>query len=124
VGATTISITLLPVFNVSVAMSKFSKLVLLVLAFNVIEVIPVQLHLQEGEELKENNVEESQLNECLSVRKGTELGVCFGKEILSKLTKFNEADSFSLATGVSFLRDEKTPRDIEGFLDKDPMDFR
>ncbi|CAH0401543.1 unnamed protein product [Chilo suppressalis] len=103
-------------------MSQFSKLLLIIAAVNIIEVIPIQL--QEGEELKQNDIEESQLNECLSVRRGSEVGVCFGKEILHKLTKFNEDDSFSLANGVSFVRDEKTPRDIEGFLDRDPMDFR
>ncbi|KAL4708577.1 hypothetical protein ACJJTC_014185 [Scirpophaga incertulas] len=99
-------------------------IVLFIVSFNFIEVITIQLQLQEGEEMKSNNVEESQLNECLSVQRGAEIGVCFGKEILHRLTKFNEADSFSLATGVSFVRDEKTPRDIETFLDKDPMDFR
>ncbi|CAG9794897.1 unnamed protein product [Diatraea saccharalis] len=103
-------------------MSQFSKLVLVIAAVNIIEVIPIQL--QQGEELKQNNIEDSQLNECLSVQRGAEVGVCFGKEMLNKLTKFNEEDSFSLATGVSFVRDEKTPRDIEGFLDRDPMDFR
>lgn len=105
-------------------MPRLYKFVFLIAAMNVIEVIPIQLHLQEGEEIKENNIEESQLNKCLSVQRGTEVGVCFGKELLNKLTKFNEEDSFSLANGVSFVRDEKTPRDIDSFLDKDPMDFR
>ncbi|XP_063834619.1 uncharacterized protein LOC135083802 isoform X1 [Ostrinia nubilalis] len=105
-------------------MSGLFKIVFLLIASNVIEVIPIQLNLQEGEEIKENNVEDSQLNECLSVQRGAEVGVCFGKELLQKLSKFNEADTFSLATGVSFVRDEKTPRDIGSFLDKDPMDFR
>lgn len=90
----------------------------------VVEVIPIQLDLQEGEEVKGNHVDDSQLNECISVRRSTEVGVCFGKELLNKLNKYDEADAFSLATGVSFVRDEKTPRDIGAFLDKDPMDFR
>ncbi|KAL0860892.1 hypothetical protein ABMA27_009429 [Loxostege sticticalis] len=105
-------------------MSGLSKIVFLVTALNVIEVIPIQLNLQEGEEIKENNIEDSQLNQCLSVQRGAEVGVCFGKELLHKLNTFNEADTFSLATGVSFVRDEKTPRDIGSFLEKDPMDFR
>ncbi|XP_030034238.2 uncharacterized protein LOC115450377 [Manduca sexta] len=88
------------------------------------EVIPIQLSLQEGEEIKENNVDNSQLNDCISVRRGTEIGVCFGKELLNKLNNYDEAESFSLATGVSLIRDEKTPRDFGSFLDKDPMDFR
>ncbi|XP_013185009.1 uncharacterized protein LOC106130659 [Amyelois transitella] len=89
---------------------------------NFIQVIPIQL--QQGEEFKENVVEDSSLNECISVQRKTELGYCFGKEILNNLNQFNEQDSFSLATGVSFVRDEKTPRDFASFLDKDPMDFR
>lgn len=88
-------------------------------------ILPVQLHLQEGEEISENNVENSKLNDCLKSQSGNQdLGVCFGKEILNNLNKYEEADTFSLATGVSFVRDEKTPRDITSFLDKDPMDFR
>ncbi|KAJ8715396.1 hypothetical protein PYW07_009878 [Mythimna separata] len=90
----------------------------------VVEVIPIEIDLQEGEEIKGNRVDDSQLNECISVRRSTDVGVCFGKELLNKLNKYDEADAFSLATGVSFVRDEKTPRDIGAFLDKDPMDFR
>ncbi|XP_048486660.1 uncharacterized protein LOC105391597 [Plutella xylostella] len=80
--------------------------------------------LQEGEEIKENNIDGSQLNQCLSDRRGVEVGVCFGKELLNKLNRYDEAESFSLATGLELVRDEKTPRDIGSFLDKDPMDFR
>lgn len=80
--------------------------------------------LQEGEEIKENNIDGSQLNQCLSDRRGVEVGVCFGKELLNKLNRYDEAESFSLATGFELVRDEKTPRDIGSFLDKDPMDFR
>lgn len=101
-----------------------SSLVFLVLSLHIIQVIPIQLQLQEGEEFKENVVEDSQLNECISVQRSAELGVCFGKEVLNQLNKYNEADTFSLATGVSFVRDDKTPRDFASFLDKDPMDFR
>ncbi|XP_026734600.1 uncharacterized protein LOC113498682 [Trichoplusia ni] len=89
----------------------------------VVEVIPIEIELQEGEEIKGNRVDGG-LNDCISVRRSTEVGVCFGKELLSKLNTYDEADAFSLATGVSFVRDEKTPRDIGAFLDKDPMDFR
>lgn len=100
-----------------------SSLVLsLMLMSTVIEVIPIQL--QEEEKLKENNVDDSELNQCISVHRSTEVGVCFGKELLNKLNQYDEADSFSLSTGVSFVRDEKTPRDFGSFLDKDPMDFR
>lgn len=102
-------------------MKKLSCVLLLIL---VVEVIPIEIELQEGEEVKDNRVNHSQLNECISVRRSTEVGVCFGKELLNKLNNYDEADSFSLATGVSFVRDEKTPRDIGAFLDKDPMDFR
>ncbi|XP_072935186.1 uncharacterized protein Osi10a isoform X2 [Epargyreus clarus] len=90
----------------------------------IINVIPIQLELQEGEELKGNNVDNSQLNECINGHRNSEVGVCFGKEILNQLNNYEESDTFSLATGVSFVRDEKTPRDISSFLDKDPMDFR
>ncbi|KAJ2940528.1 hypothetical protein O0L34_g6464 [Tuta absoluta] len=99
--------------------AKFVPILVLLLA---IEVIPIQL--QQGEEIKENNVEDSQLNQCINVRRSTEVGVCFGKELLHKLNQYEESDEFSLANGVSFVRDEKTPRDIASFLDKDPMDFR
>ncbi|XP_075986733.1 osiris 10a [Anticarsia gemmatalis] len=105
-------------------MSAKNSFVIVVLLILIIEVIPIEIDLQEGEELKGNNLESSQLNECLSVRRSNEVGVCFGKELLNKLNNFDEADTFSLATGVSFVRDEKTPRDIGSFLDKDPMDFR
>lgn len=84
--------------------------------------IPIQL--QEGEQLVENDLNGSQLNECISVQRSSELGVCFGKEVLNKLNTYDEAETFSLATGISFVRDDKTPRDIGSFLDKDPMDFR
>ncbi|KOB56339.1 Osiris 10, partial [Operophtera brumata] len=83
-----------------------------------------ELGLQEGEQIVENYVKDSQLNECVSIQRSSELGVCFGKEILNKLNKYDEAETFSLASGISFVRDEKTPRDIGSFLDKDPMDFR
>ncbi|XP_049880444.1 uncharacterized protein LOC126376939 [Pectinophora gossypiella] len=99
-----------------------TKLAFLITLSLAIEVIPIQL--QEGEELKENNVEDSQLNQCINVQRSAEVGVCFGKELLNKLNQYDEADTFSLATGVSFVRDEKTPRDFGNFLDKDPMDFR
>ncbi|XP_026754402.2 uncharacterized protein LOC113514512 [Galleria mellonella] len=99
-------------------------LAFLFISLKIIQVIPIQLELKEGDNYKDNVVDDSQLNECISVQRSAELGVCFGKEILNNLNKFNEADSFSLATGVSFVRDEKTPRDIASFLDKDPMDFR
>lgn len=98
---------------------KFAVLIILLVT---VEIIPIQL--QEGEELKENYVEGSQLNQCLSVSGRSEIGVCFGKELLSKLNDYDETEAFSLATGVSFVRDEKTPRDFGSFLDKDPMDFR
>ncbi|VVC90296.1 unnamed protein product [Leptidea sinapis] len=93
-----------------------------VLIISIVGVIPIQLDLQEGETIKENNIDN--LNECLGVQRGVELGVCFGKEVLNKLNDYDEAESFSLANGVAFVRDEKTPRDIGSFLDKDPMDFR
>lgn len=99
---------------------KFTFVVILSLLS--VEVIPIQL--QEGEQIVENDVSDSQLNECISIQRSSELGVCFGKEVLNKLNKYDEAEAFSLATGVSFVRDEKTPRDIGSFLDKDPMDFR
>ncbi|CAH2059504.1 unnamed protein product, partial [Iphiclides podalirius] len=88
------------------------------------EVISVQIQLQEGEELDDNKLQNSQLNECLSVKRGAEIGVCFGKELLNNLNQYDEAESFSLTTGVSFVRDEKTPREFGNFLDKDPMDYR
>lgn len=102
--------------------SRCSFIFSLMLMTSVIEVIPIQL--QGEEELKENNVEDSELNQCISVQRSTEVGVCFGKELLNKLNQYDEAESFSLSTGVSFVRDEKTPRDFGSFLDKDPMDFR
>ncbi|XP_048001452.1 uncharacterized protein LOC125238220 [Leguminivora glycinivorella] len=92
------------------------------LVLTLVEVIPIQL--QEGEELKENNVENTELNDCVSVQRSTEVGVCFGKEVLKNLDKYDEAESFSLTNGISFVRDEKTPRHFGSFLDKDPMDFR
>lgn len=95
---------------------------IVVLSLLTIEVIPIQL--QEGEQIVENYVNDSQLNECASIQRSSELGVCFGKEILNKLNTYDEAETFSLAAGISFVRDEKTPRDIGSFLDKDPMDFR
>lgn len=102
----------------------FKSILLLIISISV-PIAPVQLHLQEGEEISENNVENSKLNDCLKSQSGNQdLGVCFGKEILNNLNKYDEVDSFSLATGVAFVRDEKTPRDIASFLDKDPMDFR
>ncbi|XP_034837102.1 uncharacterized protein Osi10a [Maniola hyperantus] len=88
----------------------------------IVEIIPIQHQLQNGGEVKRNGVEGSALNECLSDR--SEVGVCFGKELLYKLNDYDETDSFSLVTGVSFIRDEKLPRDIGSFLDKDPLDFR
>ncbi|XP_004926136.1 uncharacterized protein LOC101744363 [Bombyx mori] len=87
-------------------------------------VIPIQLSLQEGEEINENVVQGSKLNECLNDRRGAEVGVCFGKELINRLNEYEDSDTFSLATGVALVRDEKTPRDIGTFLDKDPMDFR
>lgn len=102
--------------------SRLSLVFSLILMSTVIEVIPIQL--QEEEELKENNVEDSELNQCINVHRSTEVGACFGKELLNKLNQYDEAESFSLSTGVSFVRDEKTPRDFASFLDKDPMDFR
>ncbi|XP_026323050.1 uncharacterized protein LOC113232513 isoform X3 [Hyposmocoma kahamanoa] len=102
--------------------SRSSLVFSLMLTLLVIEVIPIQL--QDEEELKENNVEDSELNQCISVHRSTEIGSCFGKELLNRLNQYNEAESFSLSTGVSFVRDEKTPRDFGSFLDKDPMDFR
>lgn len=98
---------------------KFSILIILAI---VVEIIPIQL--QEGEEYKVNSIEGSQLNDCLSTSGRSEIGVCFGKELLYKLNDYDETEAFSLATGVTFVRDEKTPRDIGSFLDKDPMDFR
>ncbi|CAH2268234.1 jg22293 [Pararge aegeria aegeria] len=83
-----------------------------------------QLQIKNGAKFKRSNEEGSQLNECLSVSDRSEVGVCFGKELLNKLNDYDETDSFSLVTGVSFVRDEKLPRDIGNFLDKDPMDFR
>ncbi|CAK1541122.1 unnamed protein product [Leptosia nina] len=88
-----------------------------ILILLIVEVLPIQL--QQGE-IHENQVDG--INECLSERSA--VGVCFGKELLAKLNNYEEADTFSLASGVSFVRDEKTPRDIGAFLDKDPMDFR
>ncbi|CAG4964218.1 unnamed protein product [Parnassius apollo] len=104
-------------------MSLSNKSFFLIL-LSILEVIPIQIDLQEGEEINENNVQVSQLNECLSVKRGAEVGVCFSKELLANLNQYDEADSFSLATGVTFIRDEKTPRNLGNFLDKDPMDFR
>lgn len=95
---------------------------ILIILASVNGIIPIQL--QEGEEFKENNVEGTQLNDCISSSGRSEIGVCFGKELLNKLNDYDETESFSLATGVSLIRDEKTPRDIGSFLDKDPMDFR
>lgn len=94
---------------------------IIILSLLSVEVIPIQL--QEGEQI-ENDVNDSQLNECISIERSSDLGVCFGKEVLNKLNNYDEAETFSLATGISFVRDEKTPRDIGSFLDKDPMDFR
>ncbi|KAF9819272.1 hypothetical protein SFRURICE_000263 [Spodoptera frugiperda] len=127
---TTVATRIVPVETVACVKKTNSKMCLMknlrcvILLILVVEVIPIQIELQEGEEIKGNNVDDSQLNECISVRRSTEIGECFGKELLTKLNKYDEADSFSLATGVSFVRDEKTPRDISAFLDKDPMDFR
>lgn len=98
------------------------NLSLAVLLFLLAEVITIQL--QEGEQINENELNDSQLNECISVQRTSALGVCFGKEVLNRLNKYDEAESFSLASGISLVRDEKTPRDIGSFLDKDPMDFR
>ncbi|KAJ0170873.1 hypothetical protein K1T71_013645 [Dendrolimus kikuchii] len=97
---------------------KFIVLLLIL----IVEVIPIQLSGQD--DLKENNLESSELNQCLSVERGLRVGACFGKEVLNKLNTYEEADAFSLATGVAFVRDDKAPRDIGSFLDKDPMDFR
>ncbi|XP_026492481.2 uncharacterized protein Osi10a [Vanessa tameamea] len=99
-----------------------AKFVILIILSVTVEIMPIQL--QEGEELKENNVEGSQLNQCLSGSGRSEIGVCFGKELLNKLNDYDETETFSLATGVSFVRDDKTPRNFGNFLDKDPMDFR
>ncbi|XP_038219393.1 uncharacterized protein LOC119837737 [Zerene cesonia] len=98
------------------------QVVTALILITVLEVKPIQL--QQGETIEGNNVEGTNLNACLSEERGAALGVCFGKELLHKLNNYDEADSFSLASGVSFVRDEKTPRDISAFLDKDPMDFR
>ncbi|XP_063629848.1 uncharacterized protein LOC134801246 [Cydia splendana] len=103
-------------------MSSSLRLTFVFLVLTLVEVIPIQL--QEGEELKENNVENAELNDCVSVQRSTEVGVCFGKEVLKNLDKYDEVESFSLANGISFVRDEKTPRHFGSFLDKDPMDFR
>lgn len=97
------------------------KLIFLLILSSIIEVIPIQL---QDEHIQENHIEDSDLNQCINVQRSSTVGVCFGKELLNKLNTFDEADSFSLASGVSFVRDEKTPRDIASFLDKDPMDFR
>lgn len=103
-------------------MSPKSTFILVLSLLSVLsEVIPIQL--QQGEQI-DNDVDDSQLNECVSIQRSSELGVCFGKEVLNRLNKYDETESFSLATGISFVRDEKTPRDIGSFLDKDPMDFR
>ncbi|CAG4970433.1 unnamed protein product [Colias eurytheme] len=96
------------------------QVVTALILITVLEVIPIQL--QQGETLEGNNVDNTNLNACLNEERGA--AVCFGKELLHKLNNYDEADSFSLANGVSFVRDEKTPRDISAFLDKDPMDFR
>lgn len=90
----------------------------------VVEIIPIQFQNTNGEHIKRSSIEGSQLSECLSETERSEMGVCFAKELLNKLNDYDEVDSFSLATGVSFVRDEKVPRDIGSFLDKDPMDFR
>ncbi|XP_068625398.1 uncharacterized protein Osi10a [Battus philenor] len=104
-------------------MALKNKLVLLIIVL-ISKVTPIQIELQEGEEISENKVRDSQLNDCLSVKRGSEIGVCFGKELLANLNHYDEESSFSLAKGVTFLRDEKTPRDFGKFLDRDPMDFR
>ncbi|XP_022127802.2 uncharacterized protein LOC111002020 [Pieris rapae] len=83
----------------------------------------MSIQLQEGETIHENNIDNS-LNQCLGDQRVASVGVCFGKELLTKLNNYEETDSFSLANGISFIRDEKTPREIGAFLDKDPMDFR
>ncbi|GBP17597.1 hypothetical protein EVAR_12304_1 [Eumeta japonica] len=102
-----------------------SKCILLLFLSLAIPSKPVQLHLQQGEELNENNVEKSELDSCMSVQgKSRDIGVCLGKEVINNLNKYDELDSFSLAAGVTFVRDEKSPRDIGSFLDKDPMDIR
>lgn len=90
----------------------------------IVEIIPIQFKNPDVERIKRNGIEGSQLNECLSESDRSEMGVCFSKELLNQLNDYDELDSFSLATGVSFVRDEKVTRDIGSFLDKDPMDFR
>lgn len=105
-------------------MSSFSFKFALISTLLIVEVIPIKLSLQEGEELQHNNVEESELNNCITTKRGVDIGVCFGKELLNKLNKYDESESFSLASSVSLVRDDKTPRDLGSFLDKDPMDFR
>lgn len=111
-------------FGLKITMSpKFlTKLTVVVILSVVVEIIPIQM--QGGEDLKGNNIDGSQLNQCLSVSGRSEVGVCFGKELLNTLSAYDETDTFSLATGVSFVRDEKGPRSIGNFLDKDPMDIR
>lgn len=101
---------------------KMSLKSVVLLSILICIVNPIQL--QEGEEIKKNDVENADLNQCLSVQRGADVGTCFGKELLNKLNKFDEAESFSLANGIDFVRDEKTPRDFGSFLDKDPLDFR
>lgn len=94
------------------------------LSMMVISSNPIMTENTSSEQSNENKVDGSNFNTCLSTQKSSDLGYCFGKEVLSKLNDFNEADSFSFANGVDFVRDEKTPRDYSSFLDKDPLDFR
>ncbi|XP_013165457.1 PREDICTED: uncharacterized protein LOC106116242 [Papilio xuthus] len=103
-------------------MSLINKYVFLIVVL-ISEVIPIQLDRHDGE-IIEDQLPTSQLNKCLSVKRGAEVGVCFGEELLANLNHYDETESFSLATGVSFLRDEKTPRGLGNFLDKDPLDYR
>ncbi|XP_045780277.1 uncharacterized protein LOC123877518 [Maniola jurtina] len=99
-------------------------LISLIVLSVIVGIIPIQHQLRNDGDIKRNGVEGSPLNECLSAPDRVEVGVCFGKELLYKLNDYDETDSFSLTTGVTFIRDEKLPRDIGSFLDKDPLDFR
>ncbi|KPJ20266.1 hypothetical protein RR48_04864 [Papilio machaon] len=103
-------------------MTLINKYVLLIVVL-ISEVIPIQIDRHDGD-IIEDQLPTSQLNKCLNIKRGVEVGVCFGEELLANLNHYDETESFSLATGVSFLRDEKTPRGLGNFLDKDPLDYR
>lgn len=51
---------------------------------------------------------------------------CAGQQALSSLQFLEEANNFTLATGVLMIKDDSLPasRIIPNFIDRDPLDFR